>query len=51
MVVYFLGPESIGTGEDQVLQSITGPEYHIYTWRGSRELGLLNVLNFWKPSL
>ena len=47
----FSGPECVGTGEDQVLQSITCPEYHIYKWGGSREPGLLNVYIFWEPSL
>ena len=43
MVVYFSGLENEGTGEDQVLQSNTGPEYHIYKWGGSHGPGLLNV--------
>ena len=43
LVVYFSGPESVGTGEDQVLKSIMGPEYPIYKWSGSREPELLNV--------
>ena len=40
---YFSGLEKEGTGEDQVLKSITSPEYHIYKWGDSREPGLLNV--------
>ena len=40
---YFSGLENKGTGEDQVLQSITDPEYHIYKWGDSREPGLLKV--------